>query len=378
MSKLFVVEGSKIRVLEQKLIENEALLQDVVERFPEVIALEDLGVTEPFIVIGREVPTKAGNIDVLCIDGDGVLTVIETKLARNSQIRREVVGQILEYVAQLSKWRAHDVVQTANKYLGSADIKNGEKKRTFLDLLDLEDKDETEPFFMDLYDKIENNLRKGNIKLIIVSDSIPNTLKDTITFINSFSNFDIYVLQIQSFQKDHMQIFAPTIFGFTHKLAGGITSERIQWDEEKFFKSISSFNPEVVQSIRKLYEFTQKNAASIKWGTGKIYSSFSYTVDSVQKKFNIFTVSNQGNSGIIFIYFGVMKGIISNEELNAFRELLNELPNVDLHEDLVDEGKYPSIPVKSIIEQDNFDLFTSGVLKLQGLTNTSVRVSKLN
>lgn len=29
--------------------------------------------------------------------GEGVLTVIETKLARNPQIRREVVGQILEY-----------------------------------------------------------------------------------------------------------------------------------------------------------------------------------------------------------------------------------------------------------------------------------------
>ncbi len=49
--------------------------------------------------------TKAGYIDVLCIDGDGVLTVIETKLARNSQIRREVVGQVLEYVAQLSTGR---------------------------------------------------------------------------------------------------------------------------------------------------------------------------------------------------------------------------------------------------------------------------------
>ncbi len=70
------------------------------------MALDDLGVSEPFVVIGREVATPAGYIDVLCIDGEGVLTVIETKLARNSQIRREVVGQVLEYVAQVSKWRA--------------------------------------------------------------------------------------------------------------------------------------------------------------------------------------------------------------------------------------------------------------------------------
>ena len=85
MSKLFIVEGNQTKVLDQKAFDNETLLQDLVERFPEVIAQDDLGVTEPFIVIGREVATKAGYIDVLCIDGDGVLSVIETKLARNSQ-----------------------------------------------------------------------------------------------------------------------------------------------------------------------------------------------------------------------------------------------------------------------------------------------------
>lgn len=45
MSKLFIVEGNQTKVLDQKAFDNETLLQDVVERFPEVIALEDLGVT---------------------------------------------------------------------------------------------------------------------------------------------------------------------------------------------------------------------------------------------------------------------------------------------------------------------------------------------
>lgn len=41
MSKLFIVEGNQTRVLDQKAFDNETLLQDVVERFPEVIALEE-------------------------------------------------------------------------------------------------------------------------------------------------------------------------------------------------------------------------------------------------------------------------------------------------------------------------------------------------
>ena len=96
MKRLFIVEGGKTRVLVNKDFDNESLLQDILEKFPEFVALEDLGVSEPFVVIGREVATPAGYIDVLCIDGEGVLTVIETKLARNPQIRREVVGQVLE------------------------------------------------------------------------------------------------------------------------------------------------------------------------------------------------------------------------------------------------------------------------------------------
>jgi len=371
MSKLFIVEGNQTKVLDQKAFDNEALLQDVVERFPEVIAQDDLGVTEPFLVIGREVATKAGYIDVLCIDGDGVLSVIETKLARNSQIRREVVGQVLEYVAQLSKWRAHDVVQSANQYFASTGVKVGERTATIFDLLVTEQEEEPGSLPMDLYDKIENNLRKGIIKLVIASDSIPETLKDTVTFINSFSNFDIYVLQIQSYQKDQLQIYAPTVFGFTHKPAGGVTTDKIQWDEESFFKSLSNLRPEAVQTIQKLYSFTKENAAGIQWGTGRSSSSFSYTVDSVKKKFNIFAVLNQGDTGRILINFGSMKGVIPNEELHAFRESLNKLPEVELPVFMVDEGKYPSIPVKSVIKDEDFESFTNEVLRLQALVKES-------
>jgi len=142
MTKLFILEGGKTRVLEEQGFDNEKLLQDVLEKFPEFIALDDLGVVEPFIVIGREVKTPAGYIDVLCIDGDGVLTVIETKLARNAQIRREVIGQVLEYVAQLNKWKAQDVIQAANKYFKSLSNQDNLKYNNLFELISGSDKED--------------------------------------------------------------------------------------------------------------------------------------------------------------------------------------------------------------------------------------------
>lgn len=320
---------------------------------------------------GREVATLAGYIDVLCIDGDGVLTVIETKLARNSQIRREVVGQVLEYVAQLSKWRAHDVVQVANQYFSATGVKIGERTATLMDLLLTVVEEEPEAHHMDLYEKIESSLRKGKIKLVIASDSIPETLKDTVTFINSFSNFDIYVLQIQQYQKEQLQIYAPTVFGFTHKTTGGSTAERFQWDEDSFFESIAHLEPAGVLTIKKLYDFTQDNAEGIRWGTGRTLSSFSYAVScqvgSVRRKFNIFAVQNAGDHGKILLNFGSLQGSLSDEELHQFRETLNQLPEVDLPSYVVHEAKYPTISVKSLIQPENYELFTQAVLEMQGM-----------
>ena len=367
MTKLFIVEGDQTKVLDQKAFNNEKLLQDVMERFPEVIALEDLGAAEPFIVIGREVATEAGFIDVLCIDGDGVLTVIETKLARNPQLRREVVGQLLEYVAQLSKWRAYDVVQLADQYFSSAGVKLDEQTATLTELLESEMVALEDERPITLHDKIENNLQKGIIKLVIASDNIPETLKDTVAFINSFSNFDIYVLQVQSYEKDQMQIYAPSIYSYSKKLAGRVSTDRFQWDEESFFKSISNLRSEAIETIEKLYAFTQQYAAGIRLGTGKSTSSFSFTVATEKKKFNIFAVQNYGDAGGILLNFGSMKGIVPNDDLHKFRESLNCLPGVVLPEYIVEEGRYPSIEIKSVIQPDNLERFKKEVLRLQAL-----------
>ena len=55
-----------------------------------------------------------GSIDLLLSDQDGILTILETKLADNPEITREVVGQVLEYAAHESlEWDVKRVLQEA-------------------------------------------------------------------------------------------------------------------------------------------------------------------------------------------------------------------------------------------------------------------------
>ena len=360
MKKLFIVEGGETRILEDQGFDNEKLLQDVLEKFPEFIALDDLGVVEPFIVIGREVETPAGYIDVLCIDGDGVLTVIETKLARNSQIRREVIGQVLEYVGQLSKWTAHNVIQAANKYFKSVSNQETLKYNYLFELISGPDQD-GELELEQMYELINSNLRKGRIKVVIASDVIPDTLKDTVTFINSFSNFDIYVLQIQSYVKDELKIFAPAVFGYTSKVNTGVHAEKVLWDEDKFFKYLESSEDDVENTIKSLYEFCLEHGSGIRWGTGKVSASFSMLAERNGLTATVFSASYSESSSYISVNFGTLKRLFSNDELNSLRLDLNQLSGVDFPEHAITDGRYPTISLDKLEGSNNLESFTAAI-----------------
>ena len=356
MTKLFVVEAGKTQTLESQYFDNEKILQDILERFPEVIALDDLGVSEPFLVIGREVATPAGYIDVLCIDGEGILTVIEAKLARNSQIRREVVGQVLEYVAQVSKWRSQEVIQVANQYFRSG---NTNTDSNLLDLLKEpfeESQNQLDPY--GIYDKIDDNLRKGKIKVVIASDTIPDTLRDTVSFINSFSNFDIFVMQVKSYMKDDLQIFAPTIYGLTRKVPTGTDREKTPWDEESFFNSASKLSQDKINAIKDLYEFSK--TAEVKWGAGKTNGSFSYAVSLEGKKVSIFNVIS---TGTIYINFGSFKNINSDKLIN-FRRQLKKIPGLSFPELGQPGGQYPNFNISLLLNDESMSIFKSAVTML--------------
>ena len=63
----------------------------------------------PLIPVCRELRTKAGPVDLLFINHNGLLTLVECKLWKNPEARREVVGQILDYAKELSQWSYTDL-----------------------------------------------------------------------------------------------------------------------------------------------------------------------------------------------------------------------------------------------------------------------------
>ena len=143
-------------------IHNEKWLQELIHAHPSILPVSEI---EPgfgeLIAAAREVPCGHGFIDNLYLTPAGEIVVVETKLWRNTQMRREVVAQALDYVAALTGM-SFDAFQTAvAKGVG------GPRK-----LYDLVADDQESLVESDFIDAVSFNLQRGRFLVIALGDGI--------------------------------------------------------------------------------------------------------------------------------------------------------------------------------------------------------------
>ena len=87
----------------------------------EVLDLESWIAADPSIVrpgmrlIGRQVMTSAGPLDLLAVDRSGDLVVIELKRDR---LPREALAQAIDYASDLAAWSIDKISEVCVKYTG--------------------------------------------------------------------------------------------------------------------------------------------------------------------------------------------------------------------------------------------------------------------
>jgi hypothetical protein len=89
---------------------SEALLQGLLSDYPDLLAGDQMNtenprrwlLVSPELSLGTEADGTGGWwIDHLFLDQDAIPTIVEVKRSSDSRIRREVVGQMLDYAAHL-------------------------------------------------------------------------------------------------------------------------------------------------------------------------------------------------------------------------------------------------------------------------------------
>lgn len=195
----------------QHAYDSESLLQRLVATHP---ALLGVGVgSGRWLLVQREMPVpdeQAGagrwSLDHLFVDERAVPTLVEVKRATDTRIRREVIGQLLDYAANgLEYWPSGELRRALEATVGSADAAEAAVE----ELTGGMDPDE-------FWQLVDANLRRGRLRLVILADSIPRELQRIIEFLNErMPDTEVLAMEVQQFLGGGQQTLVPRIVGNT-------------------------------------------------------------------------------------------------------------------------------------------------------------------
>lgn len=142
---------------------SEADIQLLVHRHPQCLPIREIDAlfAEP-ISVCTELSTPAGPIDNFLVTPSGLPVLVECKLWRNPEGRRQVVGQIIDYAKELTRWSSSDLQREVSRRLqieGNALLQLVRERQPQIDEIEFND-------------ALTANLRRGRFLLLIVGDGI--------------------------------------------------------------------------------------------------------------------------------------------------------------------------------------------------------------
>ncbi|MCP3877642.1 MAG: hypothetical protein GY701_04510 [Sulfitobacter sp.] len=182
-------QGGTWSAPESSAYENEAHLQQMLAEQPGWIP----GVDAPAFT-AQELHTTAGPIDVCIVGSDGGLTVVECKLASNSEKRRMVVGQVIDYASAV--WR-----EGADGFVRSWEARTGQNLAELLPDTSM--------------DQLVSNIESARIDLCLAVDEIDADLRRLVEFLNKATRPDVRVtaLQLAYARQGAVEILVPSTYG---------------------------------------------------------------------------------------------------------------------------------------------------------------------
>jgi hypothetical protein len=142
---------------------SEGHIRDLVHKHPACLPIAEIdAMFSGPVPICTELNTPAGKIDSFMVTPSGLPVLVEYKLWRNPEARREVVGQILDYAKELSRLSSSDLQGQVSTHL----------KRDGNPMLEMVREVDPQVDEIQFNDALTANLRRGRFLLLIVGDGI--------------------------------------------------------------------------------------------------------------------------------------------------------------------------------------------------------------
>jgi hypothetical protein len=337
--RIYLLNGeSKLIAMEEAPYDSETLLQKLLADHPDLLAGDQINDEEPrrWLLVTREmaVPGEQDgsgrwSLDHLFLDQDAIPTLVEVKRSSDTRIRREVVGQMLDYAAN------------AVAYWAVEEVRANFESRCKEDGLDpeavLSDFLSGAQDGSSFWQQVKTNLQAGRVRLIFVADEIPPELRRVVEFLNSqMDPAEVLAIEVKQFVGENLKTLVPRVLGQTETARQKKSADRggsKQWDEASFFDALQQRRGEAEVGVaRKLLEWARKNGLRIWWGAGKKDGSFFPMSDNRFGKSPMFSLWTYGTVELQFQRMN-LQPFSKIEKRQELADRLMTIPGVSIPED---------------------------------------------
>lgn len=279
--------------------DNEASLQEIIAANPSLIP----GVTDSAVAC-CEFQSGVGPADVVILDADGSLTIVECKLLANSQIRREVTGQVLDYASRVwqmgveefeATWMRADSGGSPFEALGD----DGTAREA-----------------------LAANLAEPRFNLVLAVDTIHDDLRRIVEYLNAITRPSTGVMAVEftRLYEDGLEILLPTVYGaelVDSKTDGPPSLSRRRWTLSEFLRWCQENDPDGGSKASRLVAALQDRGLTPR-GTQDRTPSVAFALE----------IPELGPKRPVIFYTHERKGSMVEVRVNDFRDYLDIASNL--------------------------------------------------
>jgi hypothetical protein len=369
---MFVVhkDGRLIEMVEQPY-DSEKLLQALLSQYPSLLAGNQIDPEAPrrWLLVSREYGVPDGvngsdrwALDHLFLDQEGIPTLVEVKRSSDTRIRREVVGQMLDYASNaVLHWPIESIRATFEARCESEGKDSDEL---------VEDLVGQRLSVDEFWDMARTNLRQGKIRLLFVADVIPQELRRIIEFLNGqMTPAEVLAVEIRQFVGEGLQTLVPRVMGQTmegeqKKIKS--SPSRI-WDVDSFMAELrTQCGEEIARLAGSIYDWSLEEFGHVRF-SGTTRARFGPTFGKDASDVRVFVIRVDGQLVFRFPDWRSQSWIKDRAFLNGFRERLNKIPGLNISEEDLDHK--PIRPLNLLLSSTNFDLFKQAVTWLKDVVH---------
>jgi hypothetical protein len=192
---------------------NEDSMQSLVAAHPELIADQDgalLLIRREQPIADREDGSGRWSLDHLFVTRTGIPVLVELKRAVDTRLRREVIGQMLDYAANgTAYWQGGRIAESFAATMTAQGRDADSELAAFLGTT-------ADP--RQFWQQVDANFAAGRIKMVFVADTIPSELARIVEFLNEQMKADVRAVELSWFESDGgVTALTPRVIGETER-----------------------------------------------------------------------------------------------------------------------------------------------------------------